>query len=109
MFRFGSRLGWRLPGWGGCIVRDEASTDWLGFFGFLIAAGTFLFGVYQYRQSLIVQRRQFAADAMKSYRENPHVGVCMQILDWREREVVLPPEEDVEPITIRHSALVPAL
>lgn len=81
--------------------------------GFLVAAAGFGFGVFQYRVGRLEARRQFAARAIEAYLGNPDVRAAMQMLDWRAREMLLPPgrtvAEGAQKFTVAHTDLDEAL
>jgi hypothetical protein len=68
----------------------DATPTWVDILGFVIGVAGFAFGVFQYRQARLEERRQFAANAIERYRNDRNVTVAVQMLDWQQRQVWIP-------------------
>jgi len=55
----------------------------------LIAAGVFLFGVFQYRKSQVWKRLEFVSSEMRTFFDDDAAKAGMTMLDWRQKEIAL--------------------
>ena len=86
---------------------------WVDVLGFVVAAGGFGFGVYQYREGRLETRRKFAAESVRAFKENICVQAAGRMLDWGHRKgisVPVPGTDKQHPIELfDHVVLAAAL
>jgi hypothetical protein len=67
--------------------------DWLELAAVILAAATFLVGVFQYGRAQRWKRAEFVAGKIREFEAYPEVDLAMRMLDWNRRRVELFPED----------------